>query len=113
LDDAALHLVDLLREAVDLHAQLACGLVHQIDRLVGEEAVADVAVRKRGGSDQCVVGDPNAVMHLILLLETAQNRDGIRDTWLPHQDRLKAPLEGGVFLDVLPIFIERRRTDDV
>ena len=52
-------------------------------------------------------------MHLILFLETAQNRDGVRDAGLAHQHRLEAPLQGRVLLDVLPVFIERRRTDDV
>jgi hypothetical protein len=77
LDNAALHLVDLLRQTVDLHAQLARGLVNQVDRLIGEEAVADVAVRESRGGDQRIVGNPDAVVDFVLLLETAQNRDGI------------------------------------
>ena len=37
---------------VDLHAQLRRGLVDQVDRLVGQEAIGDVAVRQHGGRDQ-------------------------------------------------------------
>ena len=56
LQQAAVELVQLLGLAVDLHAQPARRLVHQVDRLVGQEAVGDVAVRQRGGRDQRAVG---------------------------------------------------------
>ena len=46
LDDAPLDLVDLLGQAVDLDPKPAGGFVHQVDRLVGQEPVADVAVRE-------------------------------------------------------------------
>ena len=52
LHDAALDLVDLGRHRVDLDAQPRGGLVDQVDRLVGQEAVGDVAVRERRGGDQ-------------------------------------------------------------
>ena len=42
--DPPLDLVDLDRHAVDLDAQAAGGLVDQVDRLVGQEPAADVAV---------------------------------------------------------------------
>ena len=45
LHDAPLDLVEFRRHRVDLHAQLRRCLVHQINRLVGQEAVGDVAVR--------------------------------------------------------------------
>ena len=44
LHDAALDLVDLGRHRVDLDAHARGGLVDQVDRLVGQEAVGDVAV---------------------------------------------------------------------
>ena len=40
----ALELVELLRHRVDLHAHATRCLVDEIDRLVGEEAVGDVAM---------------------------------------------------------------------
>ena len=36
--------VDLDRHAVEFHAQAACRLIDQIDGLVGQEAVGDVAI---------------------------------------------------------------------
>ncbi len=44
LDDLALHFVNLGRKTVNLDAQSRRGLVYQIDRLVRQEPVGDVAV---------------------------------------------------------------------
>ena len=44
LDDAPVELVELLGLGVDLHAQARRRLVDEVDRLVGQEAVGDVAV---------------------------------------------------------------------
>ena len=51
LDDAAVELVDLLGLRLCLHAQPRRRLVHQVDRLVRQEAVGDVAVRQRRRGD--------------------------------------------------------------
>ena len=52
LHDAALDLVELGRHRVDLHAQARGGLVDQVDRLVGQEAVGDVAIGEHGRRHQ-------------------------------------------------------------
>ncbi len=79
LEGAALELVDLGRHRVDLDAQPRGRLVDQVDGLVGQEAVGDVAVGERGGRHQSGVGDANAVVDLVLLLEAAQDGDGLLD----------------------------------
>ena len=45
-------------------------------------------------------------MHLVALLEAAQDGDRVLDAGLAHVDGLEAPLEGGVLLDVLPVLVE-------
>jgi hypothetical protein len=52
LDELACELIELLGHRVDLHAHAARGLVDEVDRLVGQETVGDVAVRERRGSDE-------------------------------------------------------------
>ena len=52
LQDVAVELVELLGLAVHLHAQARGRLVHQVDGLVGQEAVGDVARRQGRGRDQ-------------------------------------------------------------
>ncbi len=48
---------------------------------------------------------------LIALLQPAQYRDRVLYAGLADGHRLKAPLKGGVLLDVLGVLIERRRAD--
>jgi hypothetical protein len=109
--DAALDLVDLGRHRVDLDTQPRGGLVDQVDRLVGEKAVGDVALRQRRGGDDRRVLDAHAVMHLVALLEPAQDRDRVLDARLLDEDRLEAALERSVLLDVLAVLVERRGAD--
>ena len=98
---------------VDLHAYPARGLVHEVDRLVGKLPVRDVAVGQRRSGDESGVRDVHAVVDLVALLEAAQDRDGVLDRGLVHQDLLEAPLERRVLLDVAPVLVEGGRADAV
>ena len=69
-------------------------------------------MRQRRRRDDRVVRDPHAVVHLVLLLEAAQNRDRVLDRRLADVHRLEPALERRVLLDVLAILVERRRADD-
>src|SRR5207249_10872590 len=48
---------------------------------------------------------------LVPLAEPAEDGDGVLDRGLSDVDRLEAPLERGVLLDVHPVLVERRRAD--
>ena len=112
LHQAALHLVDLGGDAFEFHGEPAGGFVHQVDRLVGQEAVADVAVRELGGGNEGGVLDLHAlVMGFVARLEAAEDGDRVFDVRLADEDGLEAALEGGVFFDVLAIFVERGGAD--
>ena len=50
-------------------------------------------------------------MNLVALLEAAQDRDGVLQRRLADVDRLEAPLERLVLLDVLPVLVERGGAD--
>ena len=113
LDDPAVEILDFLGLGLDLHPDPAGGLVHQVDRLVGEEAVGDVAVAERRRRDDRGIGDAHAVVKLVFLLEAAQDRDRVRDRRLADEHRLEAPFERGVLLDIFAIFVERSRADAV
>ena len=102
---------EFLRLRVDLHLQPRRRFVHQVDRLVREEAVGDVAVRQRRRRDQRAVGNAHAVMRLVLVLQPAQDRDRILDAWLVDINRLEAAGERGVLLDVLLVLVERGGAD--
>ena len=53
------------------------------------------------------------VMQLVFLLEAAKDRNRVLDGRLRDEYRLKAPGQGRVLLDMLAIFVERRRADAV
>ncbi len=106
LAHAPLHHVDLGGHGVDLDAQAAGGLVHQVDGLVGEESGGDVAVGQHGRGHQSGVLDAHPVVHLVAFLQAAQDGDGVLHGGLAHQHLLEAALEGGVLLDVLAELVE-------
>ena len=101
------------RHRVDLHAQLRRRLVDQVDRLVGQEAVGDVAVRQHRRRDQRRVLELHAVVDLVALAQAAQDADRVLDGRLADHHGLEAPLERGVLLDVLAVLVERGRADGV
>ena len=94
-----------------LHAQPRGGLVHQIDRLVRQKAVGDVSVGQGGSGDDRRVGDAHAVMQLVFLLDAAQDRDRVLDRRLFDKNRLEAPRESRVLLDVLAVLVEGSGAD--
>ncbi len=51
------------------------------------------------------------MVRLVALLQPAQDRDRVGDRRLADEDRLEAPLERRVLLDVLAVLVERRRAD--
>ena len=113
LNQAPIETVQFFRLGVDLDTDLGGGLVDQVDRLVGQLAVGDIALRQLGRGDDRAVGNVHAVVDLVALLEPAQDRDGVFHVRLVDQHLLEAALQRGVLFDVLAIFIERGRADAV
>src|SRR5690606_4508106 len=95
--------------ATDAHA--GTGLVDEVDRLVRQEAVVDVAIGQSGRRDERLVGDRDAVVRLVAVAQTLEDLDGVLHRRLPDLHRLEAALESGVLLDVLAVLVEGRRTD--
>ncbi len=113
LDDAPVEFVQRLRLGIDLHPEARRRLVDEVDRLVGQEAVGDVAVGQRRRRNQRRIGDAHAVVQLVFLLQAAQDRDGVLDRRLADEDRLEAPGERRVLLDIFAVFVERGGADAV
>ena len=109
--DLVLELAVARRGGHRLDAHPRGGLVDQVDRLVGQLPVLDVAVGERRRGDQGVVGDLAAVVRLVAVAEAAQDLDGVVGRRLLDADLLEAPLERRVALEVLAVLVERRRAD--
>ena len=97
--------------AAPARERAGAGEVEHGDRLVGQEAVGDVAGGERGGGLERAGGEPDLVVLLVARREAAQDRDGVRDGRLAHEHRREAALERGVLLDVLAVLVVRRRAD--
>ena len=113
LHEPAFETFEFFGHRFHLGAQLGGGFVHQVDGLVRQETVGDVAMGKLRGGDERGVLDAHAVVHFVALPQAAQDRDGVFDARLVHHHRLEAAFERGVFLDVLAVFVERGRADAV
>ena len=92
-------------------AQAAAGLVDEVDRLVRQVAVGQVAVGQVGRGHERLVGDADRVVRLVAVAQALEDVDGQRHGGLVHLDRLEAPLEGGVLLEVLAVLVDRGGAD--
>ena len=104
-------LFDRQRRRRVLDANPGSGLVHEVDGLVRQEPVGDVARGQVGRGVQGLLGDIQLVMLFVPRLDAAQDFDRLLDRWLFDDDRLKTPLQRRIALDVLSILIQRRRAD--
>ena len=89
----------------------AGGFIDQIDRLVGQMAVGDVADAQVSGSLHGLVGDLDLVVLFVAAADAEQDVDRLLEGGLLHHDRLEAPLQGRVAFDVLAVLVERGRAD--
>ena len=99
------------RRAHAADAQAAARLVDEVDRLVRQVAVGQVAVGQVGRGHQRLVGDADRVVRLVAVAQALEDVDGQRHRRLVDLDRLEAPLERGVLLEVLAVLVDRRRAD--
>ncbi len=113
LDQLPLQAIQRFRLGIDFHADPRGRFVHQVDGLVRQLPVADVAVRQRRRRHQGRVGDVDAVVHLVALLQAAQDGDGVLHGGLADVDLLETALQRGVLLHVLAVFVQRGRADAV
>ena len=113
LHDAAVHLIELGREGIDLCLDLRAGFIDQVDRLIRQEPVRYISVRQCRGGYQRTICDLHMMVDLITLLQPSQDRDRVFHGRLIHHYRLETPCQSGILLDVLAVLIQGRRTDAV
>src|SRR5258708_19729824 len=84
------------------------GFVEQVDRLVRQEAVRDIAVRVVHGELDRVVRVAYRVEFFVPLLDAIDDLDGFFLVRRRNFYRLEAPLQGTVFFDGLAVLAPRR-----
>ena len=100
LNDPPVQPIHRLRLGIDLHANARTRLVDQVDGLVRQLPVADVAMRQRCGRDDRRVGDFDAVVDFVAFFQAAQDRDRIFDRRFIDRYFLEAAFQRRVFLDI-------------
>ena len=105
LRDLLVKFLELGRGGQALDAQPRAGLVDQVDGLVGQVAVLDVAGRQLRGGLQRAVGDGHMVVVLVARAQALEDLDGLRDCRLMHLNRLETTFQRRVLLDVLAVLV--------
>ena len=96
-----------------MDASASTSLIEDINCLVWQEAILDVAARKRNGSLDGSLGVVDVVVLLVAVLKTVDDRNGVVVVWLANVDRLETPLKCSVLLDMFTILFCRSCTDDL
>ena len=99
--DALLHLGDFIGQRSLAQLDARAGLVDEVDGLVGQEAIGDVAIGVRDRELDRVVGVADGVELLVAVLDAHDDLDGIGLVGRRHLDGLEAALERAVLLDGL------------
>ncbi len=92
---------------LDAHAR--GGLVDEVDRLVGQEAVGDVPVGQLRRSLEGLVGDVDLVVRLVAVAQALEDLHALFQRRLVDGDLLEATLQRRVPLEVLAVLVQRRR----
>ena len=87
------------RGLAQLHAR--AGFVDQIDGLVRQVAVRNVAAGSEHRGLDGFIGVPHGVELLVAILDAEQDLDGVRFVGRRHLDGLEAPFQRAIFLDGL------------
>ena len=111
LRDLLVELAKLRRARQDAETQARTGLIDQVDGLIGQEPVADVAVGEVCGGDDRAIRDLHLVVRLVPVAQPLEDVDRVGQARLGDLNRLEAALERSILLEVLAVLIQRRGTD--
>ena len=113
LDNLPGYRIQFRRGRIHFGADLGAGFVHQVDGLIRQEPVGDIAVRKGSRSDDGRVRDLHAMEHFIALFQATQNGDGFLHSRLIYLHRLEPPFQSRVLFNILAVFVQGCGTDAV
>ena len=109
LTDRAQALVDLFHlraAAFAVDTVAAPCLVDEVDRLVRQEAVGDIAVGQIGGQHECGIGEAHLMVGLVTILEAMEDLNRLGHGRLLDLNRLETALESRVLFEVLAILLD-------
>ena len=92
LNQTAVQLIDDFRFGVDFNFDFGSCFINQVNGLVWQKSIGDVAMAKLCRCHDGRIGNVNAVVNFVLFLQATQNGNGGLHTGLAHQDLLKTTL---------------------
>ena len=107
------HLVQFGGHRIQFGLDHGAGFIHQVDGLIGQETVGDIAVGQGGCCNQRSVLNLDAVEHLVAFFQATQDGDGVLHRRLVDHNGLKTTFQRRVLLDVLAVLIQRGSADAV
>src|SRR5262245_24902880 len=109
--DAAIDLAELFAVAGLAQLGTRARLVDQVDRLVRQESIGDVAIRLIHRRFNCFGRVLDVMEGLVAIFHAGEDFDRFALGRRIDLDGLEAPLERPILLNVLPILRRRRRAD--
>ena len=106
----AAHILRLLHL---LHAHLGGRFIHEVNGLIRQEAIRDIAFGQLHGRLHGLVRNLRAVELLVARAQATQNPDGVLLCRLLHHDGLEPAGKRRILLKAFLVLIERRRADDL
>ena len=111
--DLLLYFFQAVRSGKPVQAHLGGRLVHQVDGLVRQEPIIDIPAGKAHSCLHRTIRDLHVMVRLITAPQPLQDQDGLGLGGLFHIHRLEPALQGCIFFNIFPVFLHRRRTDEL
>ena len=111
--DLTLEFIQFLRHGFHFHLQGGTGFIHQVNGLIRQKTVCDIAVAQACRGNQGIIVNMNTVIGFETVFQAAQNRNGIFYIWFADLNLLETTFQRGIFFDVLAVFVECGGTDHV
>ena len=89
------------------------GLIQQVYRLIGQEAIQDVPLGEHHSPLHHKVAHLYTVVVLVVFLNAPQHLDGVLNGRLSHLHGLEAPLQRSILFNVLAVLVKGRSTNDL
>ena len=105
--NAGFHVADVVRAGHLGDALARARFIQDVDGLVRQEPARQIAVGELGCGFNGFLRIMHLVMFLILGLDAGKNLDGVLHGGFPYLHLLEAAFQGGVLLNVFPVFVER------
>ena len=106
LDRPLLQLLQFLRQDPCGQPRPGGRLVHQVNSLVRQEALGQIADGQIHRRCQGSIGDGQVVVRLVPAPQPPEDSQRLFPGGLPDCDRLEPPLQGGVLLNIPPVLVQ-------